>query len=106
MKVNIRAVFAAAVVAAVLSGVMFGQATADAKDPTNSRGSCSTNVGFGRRIESSLDIVEFRVPRFASLTKVNDSDYLVYRIRRATHPQDSRQAPFRGPTGRATRTAR
>jgi hypothetical protein len=55
---------------------------ADVKKSPDTRPSCSTAAnGFGRRIVSDLGIVEFRIPRSVSLTKVQDIDYVEYYAR-------------------------
>ncbi len=82
MRTGIRAIVAVAIAAFVLTAVGMGQtATPEAKQPPDSRRSCSTSFGLGRRIASNLDIVEFRVPRFAHTIRVVDADYVRYSVR-------------------------
>ena len=75
-------VVAAPVTAVVLPGVVIGQAaTKDGKKLADSRPSCSTSLRFGRRIFSLMDIVEFRVPRSAHVTRALEADYVKYSVR-------------------------
>ena len=83
----IRMVVAAVIAAVVLPGVVIGQtATTDVKEPPHSRPSCSTSVGFGRRILSLMDLVEFRVPRSAHITRALDADYVKYSVPYGPNP--------------------
>jgi hypothetical protein len=83
----VRVVVAALVTAVVLPCVVIGQtATKDGKKLPDSRPSCSTSLGFGRRIFSLMGIVEFRVPRSAHITRALDADYVKYSVRYGSNP--------------------
>lgn len=69
---------AAAIVAAVLSGVAFGQvkSSGSANVPA-----CANVQRSGQRIVSNLGMVEFSVPAFSHVTKAADVDYVEYYVR-------------------------
>jgi hypothetical protein len=62
---------------AVLPGVGFAQVKPD--EPVK-LSSCADTHRSGRRIVSNLEIVEFYVPRFATLKKYRDVDYVEYYV--------------------------
>jgi hypothetical protein len=75
MHFSIRAVVTVALI--VLPGLGFAQVKPD--EPVK-LSSCANTFRSGRRIVSNLEIVEFYVPRFASVKKCRDVDYVEYYV--------------------------
>ena len=76
MDIGIRAVVT--VIVGVLPGVGFGQVKSD--EPIKLL-PCADSPKNGRRIVSNLEIVEFYLPRFATVKKTADVDYVEYYVR-------------------------
>jgi hypothetical protein len=67
------------IAATLIAGVLFGQTRTDAEKSPDVRPRCSPH-GIGRRIVDPLGIVEFRVPRSASMKTAGGVDDYTYTI--------------------------
>jgi hypothetical protein len=77
MEFRARSVVVTVIAAAMLPGVVPGQATGE----TVKVQSCAKAHRTGQRIVSNMEIVEFDIPRSAHMTRVTDIDYEKYYVR-------------------------